>query len=114
MINFVPVVYKNDLKGNIRSNPFFYEEIGGDDESNKNKPMIGFKENGTIGMYNRSNRSIQHMIETSGGFFAAVGPVGWVFPKLTCVVVTAWSLGRILHQKGYASGYGKHAMGFLL
>lgn len=115
MINFVPTIYKNSLKGNIRSNPFFYEAKSDDDDDKKKteKPLIGFKEDGPIGMYNRSNRSVQHMVENSGGFFAAIGPVGWVFPKQTLVVVTVWSLARIVHQKGYASGYGKHALGFM-
>jgi len=116
MINFVPTIYKNGLKGNIRSNPFFYEaKSDGDDDDKKKteKPLIGFKEDGPIGMYNRSNRSVQHMVENSGGFFAAIGPVGWVFPKQTLVVVSVWSLARIVHQKGYAGGYGKHALGFV-
>lgn len=112
MINFVPTVYKNGLKGNIRSNPFFYEAKSSDDKKTE-KPLIGYKEDGPIGMYNRSNRSVQHMVENSGGFFAAIGPVGWVFPKQTLLVVTVWSLARIVHQKGYASGYGKHAPGFV-
>lgn len=112
LLNFVPTSYKKGLKGNIRSNPFFYEATGGDDKTEK--PMIGFKSDGHIGMFNRSNRSVQHMVENSGGFFAAIGPVGWVFPKQTLAVVTVWSLARIFHQKGYASGYGKHALGFAL
>jgi len=113
LINFVPMAYKKDLEGNIRSNPFFYEATGGDDDKTE-KPLIGFKSDGHIGMYNRSNRSVQHMVEVSGGFFAAIGPVGWVFPKQTLLVVTVWCLGRIFHQKGYAGGYGKHAVGFVL
>jgi len=116
IINFVPMAYKKGIKGNTRSNPFFYEQVGGDDDENNKteKPMIGYKEDGPIGMYNRSNRSVQHMVENSGGFFAAIGPVGWVFPKQTLAVVMAWSLARISHQKGYAGGYGKHALGFVL
>jgi len=115
IVNFVPTVYKKGLKGNVRSNPFFYEAKSSSDDNDKTEqPLIGYKEDGHLGMYNRSNRSVQHMVENSGGFFAAIGPVGWVFPKQTCLVVTAWSLARIVHQKGYASGYGKHALGFVV
>lgn len=108
LVNFVPIGYKNDLKGNVRSNPFFYET---DDD---NKTLVLFKEDGKEGMYNRSNRSVHHMVETFGGFLAIIGPVGYVFPKQTFGAVCVFSLGRILHQKGYSNGYGGHAAGFLL
>lgn len=108
VVNFAPTGYKNGLKGNVRSNPFFYQT-----EDSK-KTMVLFQEDGTNGMYNRSNRSVQHMVENFGAFLASIGPVGYIFPKQTFVVVTAFSLGRILHQKGYSKGYGGHVVGFAL
>jgi len=115
LLNFVPTSYKKGLKGNIRSNPFFYEAVKDNTKKTEEttSTMIGFKEDGPIGMYNRSNRSVQHMVENSGGFFAAIGPVGFLFPKQTLAVVCAFSIGRIVHQKGYANGYGSHALGFV-
>jgi hypothetical protein len=108
IVNFVPTGYKNHLKGNIRSNPFFYNT------EDENKTLVLFKEDGSMGMYNRSNRSIQHMIENIGVLLASIGPVGYVFPKQTFGIVCFFSLGRILHQKGYSKGYGNHAIGFVL
>jgi len=108
LVNFVPAGYKSGLKGNIRSNPFFYQTTDGA------KSRVVFEEDGTLGKYNRSNRSVQHMVENSGAFFAAIGPVGYLFPKQTLAIVVSFCFGRILHQKGYASGYGSHAPGFVL
>jgi len=110
LLNFVPVVYKNGMAGNIRSNPFFFETVGDDDEA---PTMVIYKQDGPHGMYNRTNRSVQHMIENAGGFFAAIGPVGYVFPKQTCAMVVIFCAARVLHQRGYSSGYGGHAAGFV-
>jgi len=110
-LNFVPIRYKNGLKGNIRSNPFFFETVEG--EKGK-KTMVLYQEEGSNGKYNRSNRSIQHMIENSGAFFATIGPVGFVFPKQTCAIVAVFCVGRIVHQKGYSQGYGNHGLGFVI
>ena len=111
LLNFVPTGYKNGLKGNVRSNPFFFETVEG--EKGK-KTMVLYQEEGTNGMYNRANRSIQHMVENSGAFFATIGPVGFVFPKQTCAIVALFCAGRIIHQKGYSKQYGKHSLGFVL
>lgn len=108
MLNFVPTGYKNGLKGNIRSNPFFFQTA--DDK----KTMVIFQEDGPNGMYNRANRSVQHMLENSLAFMASIGPVGWLYPKQTSAVVCVFCVGRILHQRGYTTGYGGHALGFVL
>mmetsp|Transcript_26201 Transcript_26201/g.38745 ORF Transcript_26201/g.38745 Transcript_26201/m.38745 type:complete len:208 (-) Transcript_26201:559-1182(-) len=105
-INFYPASFKKNLKGNIRSNPFFYQtEKGGE--------RVVFQEEGTLGKYNRANRSIHHMIENSGAFFAAIAPVGYIFPKPVFGLVLLFGIGRILHQSGYTTGYGGHALGFI-
>ena len=67
IVNFVPTGYKNGLKGNIRSNPFFYNT------EDENKTLVLFKEDGSMGMYNRSNRSIQHMVENIGVLLSSIG-----------------------------------------
>mmetsp|Transcript_4160 Transcript_4160/g.11934 ORF Transcript_4160/g.11934 Transcript_4160/m.11934 type:complete len:223 (+) Transcript_4160:198-866(+) len=107
-VNLLPTMYKKGLKGNIRSNPFFFET---DDE---HKTTVIFKEDGRYGAYNRSNRSVHHMVEGSGGFFASIGPVGYLFPKQMLALVVIFCAGRILHQKGYTTRYGGHAKGFAL
>merc|ERR1711862_479294 len=111
-VNFFPTGFKNHLQGNIRSNVAFYHTLneGGNDSG----ATVVLQESGPIGMYNRSNRSIGHMVENFGAFLATIVPVGYVFPKQVFVLVSIFCLGRILHQAGYARGYGKHAIGFLL
>ena len=111
LVNFVPIGYKNGLKGNIRSNPFFFQTTG---DTTQPKQMVLYREDGFHGKYNRANRSVHHMVETSGAFFAAVGPVGWLFPRQTFGAVLLFCAGRILHQKGYTQGYGQHGLGFVL
>lgn len=106
LLNFVPTGYKKGMKGNIRSNPFFLET---DDNA---KTMVVFKEDGPLGAYNRTNRSVHHMIENSGGLFAGVAAIGWVFPRPVFVWTVVFCLGRVFHQKGYSQGYGGHALGF--
>lgn len=108
LLNFVPTGYKNGMKGNARANPFFFET------ADAQKTVVLYREDGFHGRYNRSNRSLQHMVENSGAFFAAVGPVGWLFPRPTFAAVAVFCAGRVLHQRGYASGYGSHALGFVL
>jgi len=108
MLNFVPTSYKGHLKGNIRSNPFFFQTV------DAAKTLVVFKDDGLEGMYNRSNRSVQHMVENAGTVFAAVGPVGWLLPKPTFWIICVFCAGRIVHQKGYSTGYGSHALGFVL
>ena len=112
LLNFVPTGYKNGLQGNIRSNPFFLQTTG--DDTTQPQQMVLYREDGFHGKYNRANRSVHHMVETSGAFLAAVGPVGWLFPRQTFGAVLLFCAGRILHQKGYTQGYGQHALGFVL
>lgn len=112
-INFAPMGYKRSLKGNMQSNPFFYEAVSPNADKKVDTPLIAYKEDGPLGMYNRSNRSVQNMVEGAGGFFASLGPVGFLFPKATLGAITFFSFGRIAHQKLYAQGYGPHKLGFM-
>ena len=45
--------------GNLRSNMFIYKQVG----DNAMENVITLIEDGDIGAFNRSNRSIHHMIE---------------------------------------------------
>lgn len=107
-VNFVPAAFKKGLKGNVRSNPFFYKV---DDADGK---QVFFDSEGEAGMYNRANRSVHHMVENFGAFIAGMATVGSVFPFPTFVLTCVYSLGRVLHQAGYIRSYGGHAVGFLL
>merc|ERR1712106_307048 len=100
--------YKSHLKGNIRSNPFFYAvyDETGSMVKGDNNGIVAFVQDGDIGKYNRANRSLQHMVENFGAFLMGTGFAGSVFPKSTFVLVCLFSLGRVLHQVGYTTGYG--------
>jgi len=67
-----------------------------------------------VGAYNRANRSVHHMVENFGAFVAGMFMVGTVFPFPTFVLACIFCIGRVLHQVGYATGYGSHGKGFLL
>jgi len=108
---FAAMKYKKGVKGNLRANPFFYKAIG------KNAPediLVVLEDEGVLGQFNRANRSVHHMIESSGGFVASLFATGVVFPFPTFVCVCIFCMGRILHQSGYSSGYGSHAKGFMM
>merc|ERR1712232_838176 len=103
--------YKKGVKGNLRSNPFYYKAIG------KNAPedvLVVLEDEGVLGQFNRANRSVQHMIETFGGFLASLFAAGIVFPFPTFVCVCIFCIGRIVHQLGYITKYGSHAKGFMM
>jgi len=107
-VNAFPMKFKGSFKGSLRSNPFIYRTNDG------NGPPIIFEDSGIIGKYNRSNRSLQHMVENIGPFLASLYFVGSIFPFPTFVLTCIFCVGRILHQVGYTEGYGKHATGFTL
>mmetsp|Transcript_15846 Transcript_15846/g.18238 ORF Transcript_15846/g.18238 Transcript_15846/m.18238 type:complete len:221 (-) Transcript_15846:14-676(-) len=113
-LNLFPTGFKSHLKGNLRSNPFFYTVRDCTGEKDDNDTIVSFIEDGDIGKYNRANRSIHHMVENFGAFLIGTVLVGDVFPKSVFVLVCIFSLGRVLHQVGYTTRYGGHAAGFLL
>lgn len=103
--------YKMGVKGNLRTNTYFYKVIG------KNAPedvLVVLEEDGVLGQFNRSNRSVHNMMEAFGGFVASLVAVGIVFPFPTFVCVCIFCLGRILHQTGLRKGFGAHVKGFLI
>ena len=89
---------------NLRSNPFIYKTLGGE--------SVIFDNDGHVGMYNRANRSLQHMVENIPSVLVGLILAGYVFPFPTFVCVAVFCLGRIVHQIGYTGGYGGHGAGF--
>ncbi|CAK4683981.1 unnamed protein product [Aphanomyces euteiches] len=111
-VNGYPTVFKSQImradSGNLRSNPFIYKMIGKDAKDN----AVVFNDEGAIGAYNRANRSLHHMIENYGALVAGLALASQVFAFPVFVAVCIFSVGRILHQVGYTSGYGGHGLGF--
>ncbi|CAK9014387.1 unnamed protein product [Durusdinium trenchii] len=112
-INVFPMVYKGKIMkqdaGNLRANMLIYRTLGSD-----SKQQVILEEDGPVGEYNRANRSLGHFVENSAGAMLCMLLAGYVFPFPAAVLVVILLLGRIVHQIGYASSYGKHAPGFML
>eukprot|EP00802_Teleaulax_amphioxeia_P020800 Tamp_21100.p2 GENE.Tamp_21100~~Tamp_21100.p2 ORF type:complete len:230 (-),score=53.91 Tamp_21100:289-978(-) len=109
-VNIVPMAYKSKMTGNIRANMYFYKNIG--DKAPGNAVVL--QDTGDAGAYNRANRSVHHMIENFGAVVAGFGLVGAVYPFPMFVLTCVFAAGRMMHQIGYTTGYGGHAVGFLM
>mmetsp|Transcript_106897 Transcript_106897/g.212274 ORF Transcript_106897/g.212274 Transcript_106897/m.212274 type:complete len:225 (-) Transcript_106897:77-751(-) len=112
-VNMYPAVrWKSQLglKGNIRANVYIFKLIGENAPSN----AAVLETDGDVGAYNRSNRSLHHMVENFGLLLMATYMCGKVFPVAALIVVLIFCIGRIMHQIGYTKGYGSHGVGFLL
>uniref|UniRef100_A0A7S1BHP6 Uncharacterized protein n=1 Tax=Corethron hystrix TaxID=216773 RepID=A0A7S1BHP6_9STRA len=105
-VNFYPMDFKKDVKGNARADPTYYRTESGE-------PVV-METEGDLGRYNRANRSVHHMIENFGPFLLGIAVAGNVFPTIILYLACVYGVGRVLHQSGYSSGYGGHAIGFLL
>jgi len=112
-VNNFPGMYKSMImrmgSGNLRANMMIFKEAG----SNADAPMVLLETEGPIGSYNRANRSLTHMTENSLPVILAIALAGRVFPFPTFALAVLFGVGRILHQAGYATGYGAHAPGFM-
>lgn len=117
LVNFIPMIYKekvmkgalrDEIGANMRANPFIFKTVGTKSET------VLFTNDGVTGQYNRANRSLAHMIENIGSFLAGLVLAGGVFPFPTFVLACAFGAGRVMHQVGYSSGYGKHGAGFMV
>jgi len=110
LLNMMPLKYKNGWAaldaGNARANPFIFKSTDG--------KHVLLEDEGTIGKYNRTNRSVHHMIETYGCLVAGLYMSSQVFPLPTFVLTCLYCVGRLAHSVGYAKGYGGHAPGFML
>jgi hypothetical protein len=115
LVNTLPMFYKSGIMGvtagNLRANMMIYKLANRESDD---EPYVILEEDGCVGQYNRANRSLTHMIENLGGFMIAFPIAAYLLPFVTLVLTIMFSLGRVVHQVGYAGGYGKHAPGFML
>mmetsp|Transcript_101222 Transcript_101222/g.179792 ORF Transcript_101222/g.179792 Transcript_101222/m.179792 type:complete len:226 (-) Transcript_101222:169-846(-) len=115
-LNMFPTYYKSKImkfdSGNLRANMQIYKVNYAD--VNKAMPYVVMEEEGSVGQYNRANRSLHHFNENAAGFMLCLLLAGYVFTFPTFIMILMFIAGRILHQLGYAGGYGGHAPGFML
>ena len=113
-VNNFPMVFKAKVMGgesqNLRANMYVYKQIG----SGAGVGAVVLEEEGDVGVYNRANRSMHHMVENMAPLVMSVPLAGFVFPYPTFVATCVFSVGRVMHMVGYTSKYGKHALGFVL
>lgn len=111
-VNSYPMIFKSGVmrpkSGNLRANMFVYKQVG--DKATDGAVVL--EDEGALGQYNRANRSLGHMVETSMPFAATMFLSSTLFPFPTFALVCAFALGRVLHQSGYTTGYGSHVLGF--
>merc|ERR1712008_21417 len=80
-----------------------------------NQPYVVLEDQGSIGMYNRANRSLTNFVENVPSFMLNWLLTAVIMPFPAFVLMAIFCLGRILHMTGYAfGGYGKHGPGFIL
>ncbi|OLP83802.1 hypothetical protein AK812_SmicGene35390 [Symbiodinium microadriaticum] len=110
-INVSPMYYKSKVMkqdaGNLRANMFIYKDV-------ETKKHVVMEDEGALGEYNRANRSMTHFTENSIGVVFCILLSGYVYTFPVFILTILFSLGRVIHQVGYASGYGSHAPGFML
>ena len=83
------------------------EEGGGNAELLEPVSLVCLEHDGTVGKFNRANRSLHHMGENSFSIFILGFFLAKLFPLPIFVCSIAWSIGRIGHQYMYAEkGYG--------
>jgi hypothetical protein len=109
----IPTSFKEKImtskSGNLRANMILYKSL-----VPKDKSLIGMETEGDVGEYNRSNRSLHHFVESSLGFVMGFSLAAYVYPKPSFYAMGVYCFGRVLHQIGYAKGYGSHGTGFAL
>eukprot|EP00435_Cladocopium_sp_Y103_P062860 s2528_g24.t1 len=114
-VNQFPMLYKHKVmrinSGNLRANMMIYKELGAKEDA----PYIGLETKGPVGCYNRANRSLFHFTDNSLAFAVCLVLAGIIFPLPVLALTTAFSVGRMMHQVGYATaGYGGHALGHVI
>lgn len=115
LLNNIPMYFKDKVmtgaSGNLRANMTISKvnaQTGG------KFPYVVLEDEGVIGEYNRSNRSMLHFVENSAAVLLSIPAAGFVFPRPTLILTCIYAIGRVMHQQGYVKGYGKHAPGFTL
>jgi len=110
---FLPLLVSWSGKaGNLRANQIFYKKLIV--SSVEDSSYIGMVEDGDVGAYNRANRSLHHFVENGSAIVACAALSSYIFPMPAFVLSSVYCAGRIIHQSGYANGYGSHGVGFLL
>jgi len=115
VLNNIPMKFKDEVltmkSKNLRANMIFYKSLT---KKGKDEPLIGMEDEGSVGRYNRANRSLHHFCESSLGFVISFGFAAFVFPKQSFALMGTFCVGRVMHQIGYTTGYGSHGIGFAL
>mmetsp|Transcript_51627 Transcript_51627/g.136364 ORF Transcript_51627/g.136364 Transcript_51627/m.136364 type:complete len:221 (-) Transcript_51627:87-749(-) len=114
-LNMYPTIYKSqvfsDKAGNLKANMQLFKI----NTPQQQYPYVVLEDEGTVGEYNRANRSLHHFAENCAGFVLCFLVAGMVFPLPAMIIVCIFAFARILHQVGYAEkGYGGHALGFVI
>mmetsp|Transcript_39105 Transcript_39105/g.102522 ORF Transcript_39105/g.102522 Transcript_39105/m.102522 type:complete len:230 (-) Transcript_39105:175-864(-) len=114
-LNKFPVVYKGqvikDGSGNLSSNMQIFKVLAA--PGSQPLPYVVLEDEGTVGEYNRANRSLHHFNENVASVIVNIVLAGRVFAFPVFILVCIFSFGRLLHQIMYAEGgYGKHGLGF--
>ena len=125
-LNAVPVYFKNKLfhaPGDIPALDNFelsnlrgptqqvYKQLsasanGVPSVEEKSRGYVVVENDGLVGQYNRSNRSMHHFCENNVATGARLICSAFAFPFPTFVTFLLFATGRIMHQVGYASGPG--------
>mmetsp|Transcript_99187 Transcript_99187/g.265260 ORF Transcript_99187/g.265260 Transcript_99187/m.265260 type:complete len:243 (+) Transcript_99187:103-831(+) len=112
-LNVFPLVYKSQIigrsSGNLQANMQIFKVLS----PQAPLPYVALEDEGTVGEYNRANRSLFNFKESCPSFVVNLLLAGMVFPLPTMIIVCIFALGRIVHQVGYAEGgHGLHVPGF--
>jgi len=112
-LNFYPMMYKDGImtmkSGNLRANMQILKLA---EQKSAEPEYVVLETEGVIGQYNRANRSLTHFVENAMHFVLLLPLAMYVQPFPTFILTLVFCLGRVMHQTGYAVGYGSHAAGF--
>jgi len=116
-LNKFPIVYKGQVikggSGNLSSNMQIFKVLS--PAGTQPLPYVVLEDDGTVGEYNRANRSLHHFNENVAGLIINIVLAGRVFAFPVFILICVFFVARLLHQIMYAEGgYGKHALGFTL
>ena len=114
-MNSYPTRFKErfmHFMGNLRSNPFIYQEATA---PSGEATAIIMAEDGDIGAYNRGNRALHHFLENSLPLAISLPVAGFLYPFPTFVLLCVFCVGCLVYQAGYANrGFGGHLPGFMI
>jgi len=116
-LNLFPLLYKRQVikggSGNLSCNMQIFKVLS--PAGTQPLPYVVLEDDGTVGEYNRANRSLHHFNENVAGLIINIVLAGRVFAFPVFILICVFFVARLLHQIMYAEGgYGKHALGFTL